>query len=308
MSSASDARSDSGRGTPPTLSEYQHIIRPVRRVLAEQRLALDHFLEDMGDYAIRLIEERTKPYLSVVGRIRDGRYKSVLDFPDLAAMRIVVHSQADSELIVAFFERQAQRKDLEIMKNKSVVNEGYRARHLILKIAPSYRRSGHEVVMEVQIRTLAEDVYNSISRAYWYKYDKAKPSEALRETLTQHLLEADKMVSEIRDTAEAAIARNGDRSVTPFSYRALVSEYLEQDISILEAVDQIFVIRDRGDLTNGRIQEIFTDQKVKARVKALVEDTDGFLKDDHSWYLVVHALSDSDFETMKNFYFNYSLK
>jgi ppGpp synthetase/RelA/SpoT-type nucleotidyltranferase len=167
---------------------YEELIRPVRRALAEQILTLNNFLEDVAIKGVHSVSSRVKPRDSVINALQEGRFARFEGFPDLAGIRVVVHSQQDVDVVAHCFLRQIEiGQEMKLIEDAPKDKDGYRARHLRVEISGSYRRSVYPVRMEIQIRTLCEDLFDTLSRTYWYKDPNATPDVAQRDALVANL-------------------------------------------------------------------------------------------------------------------------
>lgn len=262
---------------------YERIVRPAMRALAEQRLRLATFLEDFGVRGVYRVSSRIKSRISLAKHIQSGRYTRLADVPDLAGMRIVVHTQADADLVEECFMRQVRRNALKLEKRKVVEHKGYRARHLILEVPASYLRSRYACLLEVQIRTLADEVFNVIARDYWYKSEGATPPNEVQKQILEHLREADELASKIRDHGVSALALDRKDALTPFSFRSIVQQFTGETVSLEDAVDQILTMRDLGQKTNGDLYAVFEDEKHKTTVNELVAHEDEIADPDKTY-------------------------
>lgn len=259
----------------PTLSfsQYQDLVRPTKRALEQLELELKWYLEDIGNRTVHYIKTRIKEYSSLFLKLQSEKYTSVDEITDIAGMRIVVHGKTDVEAMVALFKGQEIRKDIEILedvcrKDKS----GYAARQLVVKIQPSYKRSAFDVKIEVQIRTLAEDLFDTLSRRMWYKSNIATQgkSDDLILTLVQKLREVDEIVDRLREKWEDAYAQTSlDSEMTPHSFCRIVAELFQEEVAVGDAVEKVRFLKDRGVKLNKQLRSIFTSSEVRFKVNQL---------------------------------------
>jgi putative GTP pyrophosphokinase len=255
-------------------SQYQELVRPAKRALEQLELDLKWYLEDIGDSTVHLIKTRIKDYGKAIKKLQDKQYTSVDQITDLAGMRIVVHSRTDVDAMVGLFKGQEIRKDLEILEDVCCKDEnGYAARHLIVKISPSYKRSAFDVKIEVQIRTLAEDLFDTLSRRMWHKSTVNTPekSDELLRSLVRNLREVDEIVVQIREKWEDAYAQASPNSeMTPHSFRRIVAEIFHEEVSVDDAVENVRFLRDRGVKRNGDLRSIFTSPDIHSKADQLI--------------------------------------
>jgi putative GTP pyrophosphokinase len=97
---------------------------------------------------------------------------------DIAGIRVVCMFLSDVELIVEMIKNNPE---FEILNEKDYISHpkasGYRSYHIIVKV-PVYLTTGKElVVVEIQIRTLAQDYYSKAEYMIKYKFDGVVPNE-----------------------------------------------------------------------------------------------------------------------------------
>lgn len=283
---------------------YREYARPVRRALAEQRLKLTNFIEDAGIYrSVHAVKQRVKTESSVREAMLQGRREYLSDFKDLGGLRIVVHSQQDVRVIARFLTMQADRDDLMIVSDDEIRREnGYRARHMVVRVKGSYMRSAYAVDLEIQIRTLCQDVFNSLSRTYWYKRARVHPTPEDRDVLVGHLESAEAVVSKLREEADAAHAADPTDTLTPDSFMRIMTQSIGDPITIEEAVDQVLSLRDDRVQTNGDYIDFLA--KHKAKVDELVElerplGQDGHFESKGKSYLLYRYVARGEFDFMR---------
>jgi len=240
---------------------YKGFVRPVGRAMAEQRLILDNFIEDAGmTPRVHTVRSRVKSEESVTEALCDGPFESLSDFPDMAGIRVVVHSLKDVEVIARCFLRQVEiGKNVKLLADLPKDSGGYRARHLRLEIGGSYVRSAWSVRMEVQIRTLCQELFNTFSRTYWYKSPHVVPDAAKRDELNAQLSRAEGLVTELQDSADATNAAHQEEALSPDSFVRIINELFHEEVPLGEAVDSVVFHRDRGVETNGDLRKLFSD-------------------------------------------------
>src|SRR5437870_9999452 len=119
-------------GSLPSLDtqNYEQLLRPYRRALEVLRLELEFFLDDYERSNLVAVEERAKTYASAVRKERSNGI-AIADQQDLVGLRIITATLADIDVVMRFFTRQVEGKDLRIIYDKVVHRPpGYRARHV----------------------------------------------------------------------------------------------------------------------------------------------------------------------------------
>lgn len=101
---------------------------------------------------------------------------------DIAGVRIVCSFISDIYTIIHMIK---MNDEIEIVREKDYINHpkesGYRSYHMIVKI-PVFLTTGKEnVIVEVQIRTMAMDFWASLEHKIKYKYDGIIPDDVKKE-------------------------------------------------------------------------------------------------------------------------------
>lgn len=209
--------------------------------------AIDQFRQMMLNYrsAIRVLQTKIE-YLDQEYKIQNGhslvdslqtRIKSPesivekvqrkhLDFNlntlpqemhDIAGIRVIVRFEDD---MTAVEHRLAKQPDVRILKRKDYVTHpkpnGYRSLHLILAV-PVYLAAGKkEVIVEVQIRTIAMNFWASLEHELNYKKQISHQAELRQELLRKadmvHQLDHD--MNAIKNQIRAESNRNVNDSET----------------------------------------------------------------------------------------------
>mgnify|MGYP001028122732 CR=1 FL=1 len=109
---------------------------------------------------------------------------------DIAGVRITCSFISDIYEIYNIIEKQ---DDIKVIQVKDYIQNpkpnGYKSLHLIISIPVFLSTGMQEVLVEIQIRTIAMDFWASLEHKIYYKFDKSVPA---------HLL------SELKDAADAA--------------------------------------------------------------------------------------------------------
>jgi putative GTP pyrophosphokinase len=107
-----------------------------------------------------------------------------LKIKDIAGVRVICPFIDDIFTIVDMVEKN---EDIEVIKKKDYINNpkesGYRSYHMILKVPVFLTTGREEVIVELQIRTMAMDFWASLEHQIKYKYDGIIPSEVHQELI-----------------------------------------------------------------------------------------------------------------------------
>jgi ppGpp synthetase/RelA/SpoT-type nucleotidyltranferase len=245
--------------------EYLKFQRPYQRVLRQILLDLEFFIEDLVGVNIHSITHRLKSFDSALKKSQSLNIP-VSEIQDIAGIRVVVATINEVDVIVRFFSRKQDSKDL-IVKSDQVIakKNGYRARHLILEFNGHYSRSVYETHVEIQILTLLQHTFNYISRSWVYKTERSLPDEwhAKFKDLAIDLASIDEQIANLQENVVIASASIGDNEpLTPHSYQRIIGDIFDE-IEILDnAVDSVLMLIDLGCDTNGKLRRFFGNPAV----------------------------------------------
>lgn len=126
---------------------------------------------------------------------------------DIAGVRIICSFISDIFNIAKMIQ---DNEDIEVLMIKDYVTKpkksGYRSYHMILKV-PVYLTTGREeVIVELQIRTMAMDFWASLEHQIKYKYEGIIPDEVEQELIdcSDSIYESDIKMMKLNETIQNA--------------------------------------------------------------------------------------------------------
>lgn len=140
---------------------------------------------------IEHVSSRLKSPESIVNKIYRKNYDLSLtdikkNIKDIAGIRITCSFLSDIYQISEMIQNQ---KDINVIECKDYIKNpkpnGYQSLHLIVKIPVFMSDRQEDILVEIQIRTIAMDFWASLEHKIYYKYNKEIP-----ERLTKELKEA----------------------------------------------------------------------------------------------------------------------
>ncbi len=160
---------------------------------------LEQEFQYIHDYnPIEHISSRLKTPESIVNKIYRKNYDLSLsgikeNIKDIAGIRITCSFLSDIYQISEMIQNQ---KDIHVVECKDYIKEpksnGYQSLHLIVKIPVFMSDRQEDILVEIQIRTIAMDFWASLEHKIYYKYKKEIP-----EQLTKELKEASISAAEL---------------------------------------------------------------------------------------------------------------
>ena len=147
---------------------------------------------------IEHIKSRIKTPESIVKKLKKNGYEvnvqnMVKHVRDIAGIRIICSFTSDIYLIADMITKQG---DLKIISLKDYIkhpkDSGYQSYHMLVSV-PIYLSGGFvDTIVEIQIRTVAQDCWASLEHKIYYKFEGKAPDYISRE-----LQECSKIVAKL---------------------------------------------------------------------------------------------------------------
>lgn len=147
---------------------------------------------------IEHIKSRIKTPESIVKKLKKNGYEvnvqnMVKHVRDIAGIRIICSFTSDIYLIADMITKQG---DLKIISLKDYIkrpkDSGYQSYHMLVSV-PIYLSGGFvDTIVEIQIRTVAQDFWASLEHKIYYKFEGKAPDYISRE-----LQECSKIVAKL---------------------------------------------------------------------------------------------------------------
>lgn len=190
------------------LSEFQRLLTlydfALQTVLTKVSILRDEF-RLLHDYnPIEHVTSRMKSPESLILKVRrkgiplteEGLRENILD---IAGVRLTCSFATDVYRVRDMLVRQP---DLTILEERDYIANpkpnGYKSLHLIVAV-PVYLTDGVEqMTVEIQLRTIAMDLWASLEHKIYYKYDKDVP---------RHLTDALKLAADVAESLDVSMER-----------------------------------------------------------------------------------------------------
>ena len=240
--------------------DWEKILLPYKQAADEIKVKLDNVSLQFNKFdntsPIFLVEARVKTVPSILAKAQ--RKKISMDnirreMQDIAGIRIICRFVDDIDFVVSIIK---SRKDMTIVEERNYVAQmkpsGYRGLHLIVQYPMITALGKVEILCEIQIRTLAMNMWAVTEHSLRYKYDGMIPEEIHRRLIR---------------TADAAYMLDTDTNV-------IRDDILEAEKSIKSREAIVF------DITNS-IEELYkvaNEEEVEELYKKFVAILDA--KDD----------------------------
>ena len=159
--------------------EYDQLVEPYREAMTRLEVRMNGLNEDYRkkyrDYPIHNIQARIKSKKSIEYKLAARKlpinaFAAKDSLTDIAGIRVICYFTDDIYTILALIKHQT---DLLIIKENDYIStpksSGYKSYHMVLGI-PVYRIEGMQYYpVEIQLRTLAMDLWASMEHRICYK-------------------------------------------------------------------------------------------------------------------------------------------
>lgn len=169
--------------------EYTALRAKFQTLCNEVVRQIEHSIDNKGIKLAVPIQSRAKTVISVLEKVRSGRFsikKSVLEFQDLAGIRIITLFRRDAVLAESIVDELFDVKKKYNLAEKLTASEfGYLSTHMICTLKSEWTNlptmSGlKELTFEVQVRTLSQHSWAEVSKTFNYKHEENVPQPVLR--------------------------------------------------------------------------------------------------------------------------------
>lgn len=231
------------------------------RAIAGTTRDIHEYFEDINADYVHYIKGRVKAIDSILNKKREKKYKDVFqEMDDIAGIRVVCHNESDREEIAAFIKQRFRiHRDEKILKES-----GYKAHHFVIEVDVLMAGLQTPVKIEIQLRTVAEDLYDTLSRRDMYKI-AALPEAWIQKMvqLSDKLREVDKLAEELKQEwiNENAQTKMKDL-LTAQTIIRIVKSKLNETISINEAMHCQAIVLRYGVSKISELENIFNSAEI----------------------------------------------
>ncbi|TET44826.1 hypothetical protein E3J62_09220 [candidate division TA06 bacterium] len=260
------------KNNEPGLEQYlvagqtYNTMRPYyERAAAKVADELRNYFRDIKATYIRYINTRVKDWNSAVDKMRQKGYSSLEEVEDMAGVRIVCHNEVHAQEVITFL---TVHPDFRNVASEDIDREdGYRATHAELETTVTVMGQALSVKVEVQIRTLAQDTWATLSHRDAYKTDVHLPDSWLEKMrkLGDQLEEVDKVAQKLCDE-RVDVAIGGQGSQEQISVQAvarMLEDLYGRPIPPGEAQDCLVVAINQGLDTVSKLKKFLQDKEVR---------------------------------------------
>lgn len=136
---------------------------------------------------IEHIKSRIKTPTSIVNKLKKNGYETSVEnmvkyVNDIAGIRIICSFTSDIYLIADMITKQS---DLKVVSVKDYITHpkvsGYQSYHILVTVPIHLTQGIVDTIVEIQIRTIAQDFWASLEHKIYYKFERNAPDYIRRE-------------------------------------------------------------------------------------------------------------------------------
>lgn len=206
--------------------EWTEFLTPYHQAVDELKIKLRGFRDqyDLSDRhsPIEFVTGRVKPIASILDKAKLKKIpleKIGEEMQDIAGLRVMCQFVDDIEAVIGLIRK---RKDFTIVEERDYISEkkqsGYRSYHFVIHYPVEMIDGVKNILVEIQVRTLAMNFWATIEHSLNYKYEGRIP-EDVRERLqraSEAAFRLDEEMSKIRDEVQEAQKAFQRKSDAPF--------------------------------------------------------------------------------------------
>jgi len=227
----------------PIANEYNTKKSLYERVVNFVMSEFENYFEDVHTDSIYYVKGRVKNLWSIYEKMVRKKTRSLMNIKDICGIRVVCLNEFDKEFVYKFIENNPNfgSVDREIISRRE---DGYSGWHIKMQARVTYKGITKWHPVEIQLRTLAEDYFNTKSHREIYKklinlpFDWKKMMKELREKVD----EIEKLSGTLREEWEkinASMEFPQQNYLNIKSIQAIIKSELGEELSTEEA-HQIF--------------------------------------------------------------------
>jgi len=215
--------------------------------------------------------------------------KALNKIVDVLGIRIVCNNLSDTESVINMIKQEASyihiKKIIDMVANPR--EDGYRAIHLHTTINSFFSNDKRNIPCEIQVRTLAQDMWGRLSRDDLYGNKPPELIAATAKAISKQLSAIDDMAQQIRNELNKPAEKAQDiKETDPLSSQRLAllfNEKYNDDIWRWSLYDWMSSLEEAEAETIKDVMELIDDDKLRERLDETAENIRGYPLEDSEW-------------------------
>lgn len=240
----------------------------------------------------RVVDARVKRPAKIWKKADKYNYsasKALNKIVDVLGVRIVCNNLSDTESVIKMIKQESGqihiKKIVDMVTNPR--EDGYRAVHLHTTINRYFGSDDKKIPCEIQVRTLAQDMWGRLSRDDLYGNN---PPELIADTskaISKQLSAIDELAQQIRNElnkpAEKARDIKETDPLSPQRLALLFNQKYNDDIWQWSLYDWMSSLEEAEAETIRDVRELLDDDKLREELGEISEDIRGYPLEDSEW-------------------------
>jgi putative GTP pyrophosphokinase len=255
------------------------------------RLRLQQLKRTEGTRA-RVADARVKKPAKIWKKAVNYSYsasKALNKIVDVLGIRIVCNNLSDTESVINMIKQESSyihiKKIVDMVANPR--EDGYRAIHLHTTINSFSSRDNKKIPCEIQVRTLAQDMWGRLSRADLYGNNPPELIAATSMAISKQLSAIDEMAQQIRKElnkpAEKAQHIKETDPLSPQRLALLFNQKYNDDIWQWSLYDWMSSLEEAEAENIRDVRELLDDNKLRESLDETAENIRGYPLEDSEW-------------------------
>ena len=215
--------------------------------------------------------------------------KALKKIVDVLGIRIVCNNLSDTESVIKMIEQESGyihiKKIVDMVRNPR--EDGYRGVHLHTTINRFFSNDDKKIPCEIQIRTLAQDMWGRLSRDDLYGNNPPELIAATSKAISKQLSAIDDMAQQIRNElnkpAEKAQDIEETDPLSPQRLALLFNQKYNDDIWKCSLYDWMSSLEEAEAETIKDVMDLLDDDKLRKRLDKIAERIRGYPLEDPEW-------------------------
>lgn len=261
-----------------------------RRAAKRVKISISEMVEDFATdslFRVAVVKARVKKFASLKRKIESRQIqseeKALDEIKDIVGIRIVTNNISDVKRICdGIKELGAVSYDEDSLQDyvDSPQDSGYRALHFTIYCTVDHKGVQHTVACEVQVRTLFQDAWGTLTHEDIYKTQQDLPPMILKlsRRLADQLRVLDDIAQDIRDAISEEVASESlpnDATVTKEGLAFVYEEETGKKLLNYEIQQWMLSLDEEGITTLGEAKELLPSQDVQNRMQKVSNDVWG---------------------------------
>ncbi|PTL40184.1 GTP pyrophosphokinase [Alkalicoccus saliphilus] len=196
------------------MMDWDVMLTPYKQAVEELKIKLkgirDQYQLSSKHTPIEFVTGRVKPVSSILEKAKRKNIplnRLEHDMQDLAGVRVMCQFVGDIDTVVGLIKA---RTDFEIVEERDYIKHkkrsGYRSYHMILRYPVQTIEGEKQILVELQVRTLAMNFWATIEHSLQYKYSGEIPDEIEQRLVkaAEAAFQLDEEMSKIRGEVQEA--------------------------------------------------------------------------------------------------------